>query len=166
MSEDKLYKYKGKTYSLDTAGVLRLIQRALTDRGAKFSRADKAQLAAMLEPLIFKVVAAEKQVIDGQRSRDDDGKEYTQQETDFKQPADNLVLYDRAVHQVALPVLLSKLRRSEEFPLSEILPESPKGAIPVTVDGGTMVIFDSSEVVRVRAFLRGDALTSSASANA
>ena len=52
MGEIREFKYRGKRYALDSVGLLRLIQKILTDTNAVFSRGDRTAAALMLNPLL------------------------------------------------------------------------------------------------------------------
>lgn len=149
----KEFKYQGKRYVLDTIAMFRLIQQMMVDTAARFSRGDRAAMAAMLEPLMYKVAAVEQEYDKREHARQaEEGKNEGQ---DYHVPS---ILFEVSVDQNDLPMLLQKLRQAGPFPLNEVLPESEYGDIPVTREGHVLVLFDDTDVVHVRAFLKGDIL--------
>ncbi len=154
MAEKTEFKYHGKRYVLDSIGLLRLVQKMMTDTGAVFSRGDKAALAEMLNPLIHKIGAVEDEYDQREHARKQDEEKDTDQK--YKVPQ---ILFDVSIHQDLLPELLVKLRRSEPFPLNDIFPESGYGDVSVTIDSQVTVLFNDTETVHVRVFLIGDVLS-------
>lgn len=151
--EAKTFKYHGRTYRLDTLSALRLTQKMLTDSEARFSRGDRSALSAILEPLIFQVAAVEQDYEEREHAR--------QQHEDRKDSQEYKIprfLYDVSLHQTELAALLWKLRQPGSFPLNDILTEGDYGPIPVTVDSHVTVLFDDTDTVQLRVFLKGDVL--------
>ncbi len=153
MGEIREFKYRGKRYALDSVGLLRLVQKILTDTNAVFSRGDRAATALMLNPLIYKMGAIEEEYDQRERAREKD----EEKEGDKKYQVPK-ILFDVSIHQDLLPELLRKLRRSEAFPITDILTDEEYGEIPVKVDGHVTVLFNDTDTVLVRAFIKGDIL--------
>ncbi|MEE9366973.1 MAG: hypothetical protein V3W44_09825 [Dehalococcoidales bacterium] len=153
MAARREFKYHGKRYVLDSIELLRLVQKILTDTSAIFSRGDRAATAEMLNPIIHKLGAVEEEYDKHQHARQQE--EEKDDDPKYHVPR---ILFDVSIHQNLLPGLLLKLRRSEAFPLTDILTEGEYGAIPVTVDSHVTVLFNETETVLVRVFLKGDIL--------
>ena len=142
------FKFKGKDLLLSTDEVLRMTQHCLNN--GPFSQAERQALGRLLEPMIYKITRAI--MLDLEKPDESEGPRNSQTiDAQFDQ-----VLFQQSVTPDQLEDLMCALREPEGIDLAKLGTKDNHGYVSFKLAGPIHVLYDHSELIRVRAVVIGE----------
>ena len=142
------FKFKGRDLLLATDEVLRLTQHALNN--GPFSLSEREALSRLLEPMIYKITRAV--MIDLEKPDENGGPRNAQS---INEQYDQ-VLFQQSVTPDQLEDLMCALREPEGIDLTKLGNLDDHGYVSFKLAGPIHVLYDQSELIRVRAVVFGE----------
>lgn len=139
------WTFRGKTYQLDTGGILRIIQKSMST-SFNLSRGERNSLAALLEHIIFRVVKMDQMF----------AKEHLKTMGEAAELPDHssLALYEVVLPEKQAHVKIQELRRAEAMKVSELLADEKYGDMTATTQGHVVAIYEGEDQVRIRVYVQ------------